>query len=1024
MQARNAFILVFLLLLSSVTKAQTSSISGSVTDSAGSAIAGATVSVKGTNTRTSTSNTGIFKIASKQGDVIVVSAIGYADEEVSVGTETYIMVSLKTTVNSLNDVVVVGYGTQKRKDVSGSVSTVNVPDAKKTATYDVAKMLQGQVAGVSVQGSGEPGAIVNVKIRGISTFGNNNPVYVVDGVILNPANGAYDFSPNDIESIQILKDATAGAIYGSRAANGIIIITTKKGASNTFKINYDGYYGFQNITKKLLLTDREQYQKITSAAEINAGLQVAPGNDPNSPQYIDNVNTNWQDEDFKTGNIQNHSLNFSGGGQMASYNVNMGYYDQTATLKGPQDYKRYSFDANMQGKKGIFSFGAKLAYTNSHKINNTYPHLHPAVGNAVTNLLIDIPTMPVYDSTREGGYGGTDNTIQKAICINPIGMNALITDYSDRYRMLASGWGQLELVKNLNYRLNISYDQLNYRDFFFEPTYDLGWYYTNNIAYMSQRTGTNSTGIIDNLLTYRILFGKSTVDALAGTSYTIDKYNNTFESAEGFTKPYFYTFSAADPSYPKAVTSYLETATLISYFGRINYNYNDRYLITANFRRDGSSKFSPANRFGNFGSVSGAWNVLSEKFITAPRFISSLKLRGGYGTLGNQNIGSYLYEPYVNQNASYLFGTTPVLAPGTTSTFVVDPNIKWEQKITSNGAIDIGFLNNSLLFTAEYFSNTSKDILVAVPIPLSVGSTGGPTPNSVTENAGSVRNQGIEFTLSYHHASGKFHYNISANMNTLQNKVLALGGNNNPIYGVGSKTEVGQPVGQLYGFVAEGIFKDAADVSSHATQTGAAPGDVKFKDMDGRDAAGNLTGKPDGQITDDDRVYLGNAIPNLYYGFNFDAAYKNFDFSFFLQGSSGNKVYNGVYRDLMAGQYTNHSIDELNYWTPTNTNTDVPRPIIYDPNQNDRFSTRFVEDGSYLKLQNAQIGYTFSVNTLNKTKVIKSFRIYASGQNLFTLCHYKGYDPDFISDGLFSRGYDWGSFPNPRTIMFGIQAEF
>jgi hypothetical protein len=261
-------------------------------------------------------------------------------------------------------------------------------------------------------------------------------------------------------------------------------------------------------------------------------------------------------------------------------------------------------------------------------------------------------------------------------------------------------------------------------------------------------------------------------------------------------------------------------------------------------------------------------------------------------------------------------------------------------------------------------------------------------------------------------------------MNTLKNKVLSLGGSNNPIYGVGSKTEVGQPVGQLYGFVTEGIFQDAADIASHATQTGAAPGDVKFKDFNGRDASGKLTGQPDGQITDDDRVYLGNAIPNLYYGFNFDASYKNFDVSFFLQGSSGNKVYNGVYRDLMAGQYTNHSIDELNYWTPTNTNTNVPRPVIYDPNQNDRFSTRFVDDGSYLKLQNAQIGYTIPASTLNKTKVINSFRVYVSGQNLFTICHYKGYDPDFISDGLFSRGYDWGSFPNPRTVMFGIQAEF
>ncbi len=1017
-------LLCFLFFSSYQLYAQTATVSGVVRDSAGGTVAGATVSVQGSKAKAITGNEGAFTIAAKAGDVLTVSAIGFNNEQFTVGSDANVSISLRTSVNSLNDVVVVGYGTQRRRDISGSVAVVNVQDAKKTATYDVAKMLQGQVAGVSVQGSGEPGAIVNVKIRGISTFGNNNPVYVVDGVIVNPANGAYDFSPNDIESIQVLKDATAGAIYGSRAANGIIIITTKKGKAGALRVNYSGYYGFQNIAKKIPLTNREQYQKITSAAELNAGLQVAPGNDPGSPQFISNVNTDWQQEDFKTGNIQNHDLSLSGGGETATYNVNFGYFDQSATLKGPQNYKRYSLDANLQGKKGIFSFGAKFSYTNSHRINNTYPHLHPAVGNAVTNLLIDIPTMPVYDSAREGGYGGTDNTIQKAIVINPIGMNALITDYSDRYRMLANGWGELELIKNLKYRINISYDQLNYRDFFFEPTYDLGWYYTNNIAYMSERRGLNTTAIIDNLLTYKLVFGKSTIDALAGTSYTKDDYSNTFTSAQGFTKPYFYTFAAASSAYPKSVNSYLETGTLISYLGRVNYNFGDRYLITANFRRDGSSRFSPANRFGNFGSVSGAWNVSNEHFFALPKAISSMKIRGGYGSLGNQNIGSYLYQPYVNSNASYLFGATPVLAPGTTSTFSVDPSIKWEQKVTSDIALDLGLLNNSLQFTAEYFVNTSKDILVAVPIPLSVGSTGGATPNSVVSNAASVRNEGIEFTLGYHHTKGTFQYNINANMNTLKNKVLALGGTNNPIYGVGSKTEVGQPVGQLFGFVTEGIFQDAADVSGHATQTGAAPGDVKFKDINGKDASGKLTGKPDGQITDDDRIYLGNAVPNIYYGFNFDASYKNFDFSFFFQGSAGNKVFNGVYRDLMAGQYTNHHIDELNYWTPANTNTDVPRPVIYDPNQNGRFSTRFVESGSYVKLQNAQIGYTIPATVLNSTKIIKSFRIYASGQNLFTISKYKGYDPDFISDGLFSRGFDWGSFPNPRTIMFGVQAGF
>ena len=1002
--------LLFLFYPFSSSFAQTgkTKINGVVNDSRGNPLPNVTIGIRGSQQKTMTKTDGSFEIEAPEGSILEVSHVGYLEQ--SLKTKRGEVLEIRMTEKDagvLSDVVVVGYGSVKKSDLTGSVGVVDVADAKKTASYDVAKILQGQVAGVTVQGSGEPGGFQQIKIRGISTFGNNSPLFVVDGV---PVDGPFDFSTNDIESIQVLKDASAGAIYGSRASTGVVIITTKKGKAGPMKVTYNAYYGYQNIAKKIPLTDRLQYQTITSAAEVNAGLQVAPGNDPSSPQFISNINTDWQKEDFKTGNIQNHDVNLSGGNETIHYNVALGYFDQSSTLAGPQNYKRYTIDNNLQGNKGIFSFGAKFAYSLSNKINNTYPHLHPNVGNGVTNLLIDIPTMPVYDSTREGGYGGTDNVIQKAICINPIGMNNLITDHSDRARMLANVWGQVEFVKNLKYRINLSYDRLDYKNLFFEPTYDLGWYYTNNIAYMSETNGINTTALVENTLTYSLSFGKSKVDALAGTTYQKDNYSNTVGTGQGFTQPYFYTLSAASNTYPKSIAERLDIATLVSYLGRINYNYDNRYFITGNFRRDGSSKFISSNRFSNFGSVAGLWNVSNEKFITLPKVISSLKFRGGYGTLGNQNIGNYLYQSVVNSNASYLFGNTPTLAPGTTSTFVVDPTIKWETKTTSNVAVEIGLLDNRLLLTGEYFTNKVKDLLVAIPIPLSVGSTGGPSPNSVVTNAASMENKGLEFTVAYKKTTGLFNYNVSGNISTLKNQVLGLGGINNPIYGIGSKTALGQSVGQLYGFKTEGLFQDASDVAKHATQTGAAPGDVKFVDTN-----------KDGQITDDDRIYLGSAIPKITYGFNFDASYRNFDFSFFFQGSAGNKVFNGIYQTLMAGQYTNHSVDEINYWTPTNTNTNVPRPVIYDPNANDRFSDRFVESGSYMKLQNAQIGYTFPANILGHTKVITSFRIYASGQNLLTITKYKGYDPDFISDGLFSRGYDYGSFPNPRSVIFGIQ---
>jgi TonB-linked SusC/RagA family outer membrane protein len=872
-------------------------------------------------------------------------------------------------------------------------------------------MLQGQAAGVQVQGSGEPGGYVQIKIRGISTFGNNSPLFVVDGVALD---GPFDFSPGDIESMQVLKDASSAALYGARAAQGVVIITTKKGKAGPLKLNYNGYYGWQNIAKRIDVTDRVGYQKITSAAELNAGLSIAPGNDPNSPAYISNVNTDWQKEALKTGNIQDHNLTMSGGSEAVSYNLSLGYFDQNGTITGPQKYDRYSVNSNMQGKKGRFTYGAKIAYTQSNKNNYGLTTDHAVFGGNVTSILAAIPTMPVYDPKRLGGYGGSDNVTQRAITLNVVGMNALTTDYSNRNRFLGNVWGELEIIKNLKFRTSASYDRLEYKDFHFEPMFDLGFYYLNTQFNMRQTNGKDNTGQWENQLTYALKAGKHKVDFLVGTSYLERHYENLYASAKDTGDLPFRSFANVAPSAIGA-SSYFSANTLLGYLGRVNYNFDDRYLLSGNFRRDGSSRFGPANKYGNFASVAAAWNLSNEKFIKLPDYVSSVKLRGGYGELGNQNIGDYLFQSFINPNASYVFGD--VLATGATTVAKVDPNIKWESTSTFNVAADLGFLNNRLLFTAEYYNRESSGLLVGVPLPPSSGSI----PLSLVTNAASTRNTGMEFTLSYNKSVGDFQYNVNANFSTLKNKVLELGGTGNPIYGAGSKTEVGRSVGELFGFITEGIFQSAAEVASHATQTNAAPGDIKFKDVNGFGTDGKLTGQPDGQITDADRVYLGTTIPKYFYGLNLGASYKNFDISLFFQGSAGNKVFNGVRHDLLVGQYINHSTEELNFWTPTNTNTNIPRPIIGDPNGNSRFSDRFVESGSYLKLQNAQIGYNLPASIANKTRVFKTLRAYVSGQNILTISKYWGYDPDFISDGLFSRGYDYGSFPNPRTVMVGLQ---
>ena len=978
-------------------------VTGTVQEDNGAALPGVNVLIKGTTRGTTTDAKGQFEVVVPGAETILVfSSVGYQSKEVVVGARTQITVNLLPDEKSLNEVVVVGYGSQKIKDLTGSVGIVKVDEARKTASYDIAKQLQGQVAGVTVQSSGEPGGFVQIKIRGISTFGNNSPLFVIDGV---PVDAPYDFNPGDIESIQVLKDASAGAIYGSRAATGVVIITTKKGKAGPLKINYNGYAGFNKIYRDIPVLDREGYQAVTRAAETNAGLAIAPGNDPSNPAYISSVNTNWQKEGLKTGHIQDQNLSLSGGTEALHGSVGLGYFNQTSTVTGPQKYKRYTLNTNIVGKKGIFEFGAKVAYSHADKIGAENTRDHAVFGGAVTSLLTAIPTMPVYDPNRLGGFGGSDNNTQRAITLNVIGMNSLLRGEDSRNRLLTNVWGEIQPIKGLKYRLNVSYDNTGWNYTYFEPKYDLGFYYLQPIAIYTETRGQNAVSLIENTLTYTKQIGKHKFDLLGGYTFQKGQYGQMYGSLRGLTEPYIKNMGAgvtADGS--RNITGTNATATLASMLGRVNYNYGDRYLLTFNFRRDGSSRFSPENRYGNFMSVAAAWNIHND--IKLPDAISSLKLRGGYGTLGNQNIGDYLFDTYINNFSGYVFNG--VLVPGATRTQVVDPSIKWESKQTSNVALDMSLFHDQLALTVEYFDNRAFDMLAPIPLPYSVGSTN----TTITTNAASVKNSGLEFTATYRKQSGDFRYEISANAHTLKNKVLELGGSNNPIYGSASKTELGGSVGEIFGYKTDGIFKTADEVKAHAAQTNAAPGDIRFQDTNN-----------DGVISALDRVSLGSSIPKIYFGTNFNASYNNFDLSFFFQGSGGNKVYNGVYRDLMGLQYSNSSVDALNYWTPTNTNTNVPRPIIGDPNANNRDSDRYVESGTYVRLQNIQLGYNVPSSVLSKIK-INTARIYVSGQNVFLITKYKGLDPDFTSDGLFSRGFDYGSYPNSRSILLGLQIGF
>ncbi|MEO6330011.1 MAG: TonB-dependent receptor [Ginsengibacter sp.] len=993
-----------------------SNITGTVNNSDGKPITNVSVTIKGKNTGTSTNSDGTFTIPASVNDVLVFSSVETQSKEVRIRNIGAINVQLEEKISQLSDVVVVGYGTQRRKDLTGSIVSVNVNETKKYSASDITQVLQGRATGVAVNSDGQPGSVPSVRIRGFSTFGNAQPFYVVDGV---PVSGSIrDFSPNDVESIQVLKDAAAAAIYGSEAANGVIIITTKQGRKNTqMKAEYNGYYGIDKVWQITDVTNRAEYQMLNNEARKNGNQPLFPFNDPASPTYIKNIDTDWQKEGLKNGSRQNHNVNLSGGGVNNTYNFSLDYFDNEGTYVGNgPDYKRYTARLNSTAEKGIFKIGQSFSYTHSHENSLTFRNdiLLGNIPPLINSLVMAIPTMPVYDPANLGGFGGSNSEFHGENSLNGIGVNHLFTNYVDVDRMFGNVYGELQLLKNnghnLRYKLNLGYDKTSVRNNSFAPEFSMGKFFSNTIARLNDISRQFSNGVIENTLNYDKTFGKHVVAAVVGQSFRDNKVVVIEGIAQGFTRPYIPVLQSGET---RSSTSNESRNTLSSFFGRVNYSFDDRYLMSATLRRDGSSRFSPSKRFGYFPAASVGWRVSNEKFWSVPAaVISSLKFRASYGKLGNQNIADYAYQPFINPGVVYTFDGVRVV--GGTQTSVVAQNLKWEGKATTNIGFDATFLNNTLDFTAEYYNSKSSDVLVGVPIPLSVGSLN----SSPTINAATLKNSGVEFSAGYHKTKGVFTYDISANFSTVKNKVLALGGNNAPIFGAGSKTIVGDEVGFHYGYVYEGIFQTQAEVAAHATQQpNVAPGDVKYKDISGPQ------GKPDGVINEAfDRVKLGSAIPKYHYGFNISAGYKNFDVALFASGSAKFLINSRFYRDLMhSNGSANYSKEMLNRWTPTNTNTNVPRLNSADVN-NFRDSDRpgWLQDGSYLRLNTISLGYTLPDNLI---KGLTRSRVYITAQNLYTFQKYKGFNPDFTS-GVFNPGYDFGSYPKPRTIMAGVQLIF
>ncbi|MET0392139.1 MAG: SusC/RagA family TonB-linked outer membrane protein, partial [Chitinophagaceae bacterium] len=685
---KSGLLLLVFSLLASWVMAQ-SPVRGVITDKNGTPLAGVTVTVKGSGAVTTTAGNGSFTINALPGDVLVLTSASYTTAEIPVGNQVSLSYALEQRVDVLEDIVIVGYGSQRRRDLTGSVAAVNIAETRKYSASDISQLLQGRATGVAVNSDGQPGAVPSVRIRGFSTFGGSQPFYVVDGV---PGASIRDFSPNDIETMTVLKDASAAAIYGAAAANGVIIITTRQGRKNTpLRIAYNGYYGVDKVWQIQDVTNRAEYQLLNNESRVNAGKPLFPANDPGDPGFVDDIDTDWQKEGLKTGYRNNHNVSLSGGGTSSTYNLSLDYFKNEGTYVGNgPDYTRYTARINTSAEKGILKVGQTFNYTHSNENTLTFRDdiLLGGIPPLIGSLIVAIPTMPVYDPANINGFGGSNSEFHGANSLNGIGINSILKNYVDVDRTFANAYAELRLLKsnghNLRFRTSVNYDKTITRDYIWQPAFYLGKFFSKDLAVLNDNSRVYTNSSIENTLNYDKTFGKHSVEALVGQSYRHGSFVVRESRAEGFTLPYYPVIDNGKTRSSKG--SEFENA-LSSYFGRVNYSYDDKYLFSASLRRDGSSRFAPANRFGYFPAASVGWRISNESFWNVPQaIVSSLKLRGSYGKLGNQEIGDYLYQGTINTGVVYTFNG--VSYTGGLQTLVASPDIKWEEKSITNIGFD------------------------------------------------------------------------------------------------------------------------------------------------------------------------------------------------------------------------------------------------------------------------------------------------------------------------------------------------
>lgn len=1038
----------FLLICGSVMFAQTRTVKGKVVDKANEPLIGVAVNIKNTSQGSITDFEGNYSIqVNTENAVLVFSYIGYDKQEIKVGARNVIDVVMHEASIALDQVAVVGYGTSKRGDVTGSISSIDAAEIKKVPVVNVGQALQGRMSGVQVTNNdGTPGAGVQVLIRGVGSFGDNSPLYVVDGY---PGASISNLNPSDIQSIDVLKDASAAAIYGNRAANGVVIITTKRGNADKMQLSVDATVSVQFKPSTFDVLNAQDFASLATeiSKKENAPVLDAWAN-PSGLRTID-----WQDLMYRAGLKQNYNLSLRGGSEKVQTSISLGLTNQEGVVRF-SDYKRYNIALTQDYKPLKWlksSTSLRYAYTDNKTVFGSGQ-------GGVGRLAKLIPTMtgnPLTDEVENanGVFGFYDKNANAVRDNENVYARSKSNDQKNiSHNLIANTSLEINPFKGLVFKTNfgISYGASSGYDF--NPYDDR--VPTTRLATYRQYASNSFEYLWENTLNYSNTFGKHSIDVLGGVSIQENTARNMSVYGEGLSSDGLRNLGSLQTM--RDISGNQQTWSLASQFARLTYKFAERYILTGTVRRDGSSRFMRGNRWGVFPSVSAAWRIKEESFLKDVDFISNLKLRASYGEAGNQNIGLFQYQSSYttgkrSSNYGYVFGQDKTYIDGMVQAFLPNPNLKWETSKQTDIGIDLGFFNNKLMLTADYYIKKSSDFLLEIQMPAQTGFT------KATRNVGSVKNNGFEFSVDYRDNSHDFKYGVNVNLTTVKNKIerlspgkdavanlqsLGFPTTGNTSWAVFSMSKVGGSIGEFYGFQTDGIIQNQAEIdalNANARRlnqddnvwyiaSGTAPGDRKFIDQNG-----------DGVITDADRVSLGSPLPKFYGGINLSGEYKGFDFNLFFNYSVGNKILNFVKRNLISmggeGSIGLQNVGKEFYdnrWTETNPTNKYPRAVWSDVSGNSRVSDAFVEDGSYLRLKNIEVGYTLPANILKKASISK-LRIFASVQNLFTITGYSGMDPEIgqsmssstgVAGGVTASGVDVGIYPYSRFFTMGFNLEF